>query len=219
MGIKTVAVYSTATRRACTSASPTKPSASARPRVKSYLNIPNIIAAAEITNADAFTRTASSRERPILPRLWENDIKFIGASPEMIEAMGDKASAKATMAAAGVPTIPAARASSTAWRSARLRQGNRLPRHAEGHRRWWRPGHARLSQRRRHRRRLGHHPPRGRGCLRQRRHVHGEVRDGAPPHRDPDRRRQERQVLPPSERDCSINVATRSWSRRPRRRS
>ena len=78
------------------------------PSSESYLNIPNIIAAAEITNADAIhPGYGFLSENATFSRVCrENDIKFIGASPEMIDAMGDKASAKATMKEAGVPTIP-----------------------------------------------------------------------------------------------------------------
>ncbi len=109
MGIKTVAVYSTADKdslpvRFADEAVCIGPSTSS----ESYLNIPNIIAAAEITNADAIhPGYGFLSENSVFSRVCqENDIKFIGASPEMIDAMGDKASAKATMKEAGVPTIP-----------------------------------------------------------------------------------------------------------------
>lgn len=109
MGIKTVAVYSTADAdslhvRFADEAVCIGPARSA----DSYLNIPNIIAAAEITNADAIhPGYGFLSENANFSRICaENHIKFIGASPEMIQAMGDKASAKTTMKAAGVPTIP-----------------------------------------------------------------------------------------------------------------
>ncbi len=109
MGIKTVAVYSTADKdslpvRFADEAVCIGPA----PSSDSYLNIPNIIAAAEITNADAIhPGYGFLSENATFSRVCrENDIKFIGASPEMIDAMGDKASAKATMKEAGVPTIP-----------------------------------------------------------------------------------------------------------------
>ena len=109
MGIKTVAVYSTADQdslhvRFADEAVCIGPPTS----TDSYLNMPNIIAAAEITNCDAihpgygFLSENAQFSRVCL----ENGIKFIGASPEMIEAMGDKASAKSTMLKAGVPCIP-----------------------------------------------------------------------------------------------------------------
>ncbi|AYA36630.1 acetyl-CoA carboxylase biotin carboxylase subunit [Hymenobacter oligotrophus] len=109
MGIKTVAVYSTADKESlhvrfadeavCIGPPPSR---------DSYLNIPNLIAAAEITNADAihpgYGFLSENAEFSRICR--ENGIKFIGASPEMINSMGDKASAKDTMKKAGVPTIP-----------------------------------------------------------------------------------------------------------------
>ncbi|MGY6558351.1 MAG: acetyl-CoA carboxylase biotin carboxylase subunit [Nitritalea sp.] len=109
MGIKTVAVYSTADKDSlhvrfadeavCIGAAPSK---------DSYLNMSRIIAAAEITNADAIhPGYGFLSENAEFSRICqEQGIKFIGASPEMIQKMGDKATAKATMKEAGVPTIP-----------------------------------------------------------------------------------------------------------------
>jgi acetyl-CoA carboxylase biotin carboxylase subunit len=109
MGISTVAVYSTADsdslhvrfadEAVCIGPAPSK---------DSYLNIPNIIAAAEITNADAIhPGYGFLSENSNFSRICsENGIKFIGAAPEHIERMGDKASAKTTMIKAGVPCIP-----------------------------------------------------------------------------------------------------------------
>lgn len=109
MGIKTVAVYSTADKdslpvRFADEAVCIGPAVSA----KSYLSIPNIIAAAEITNADAIHPGYGflSENSKFSRVCQEHDIKFIGASPEQIEGMGDKSNAKATMIAAGVPCIP-----------------------------------------------------------------------------------------------------------------
>ena len=72
------------------------------------LDIPKIIAACEITNADAVHPGYGflSENAQFSKICGENGIKFIGASPEMIEGMGDKASAKATMEKAGVPCVP-----------------------------------------------------------------------------------------------------------------
>ena len=74
----------------------------------SYLNIPNIISAAEITNADAIhPGYGFLAENAEFSRVCEEyGIKFIGASADMINNMGDKATAKDTMKRAGVPTIP-----------------------------------------------------------------------------------------------------------------
>jgi acetyl-CoA carboxylase biotin carboxylase subunit len=109
MGIKTVAVYSTADKdslhvRFADEAVCIGPAVSA----KSYLSIPNIIAAAEITNADAIhPGYGFLSENAKFSRVCkEHDIKFIGATPEQIDGMGDKSNAKATMIAAGVPCIP-----------------------------------------------------------------------------------------------------------------
>jgi acetyl-CoA carboxylase biotin carboxylase subunit len=109
MGIKTVAVYSTADAdslpvRFADEAVCIGPA----PSPESYLKIPNIIAAAEITNADAIhPGYGFLSENAKFSRICaENDIKFIGALPEQIEGMGDKATAKATMLAAGVPCVP-----------------------------------------------------------------------------------------------------------------
>ncbi|NQU42882.1 acetyl-CoA carboxylase biotin carboxylase subunit [bacterium] len=109
LGIKTVAVYSEpdvnslhvrfADEHVCIGPAPS---------ASSYLNIPNIISAAEITNADAI--------HPGYGFLAENStfahicdeckIKFIGPSPEIIDSMGDKAEAKRTMTRAKVPVVP-----------------------------------------------------------------------------------------------------------------
>ncbi|MEM8998670.1 MAG: acetyl-CoA carboxylase biotin carboxylase subunit [Bacteroidota bacterium] len=109
MGIKTVAVYSKADEESlhvrfadeavCIGPAPSK---------ESYLKIPNIIAAAEITNADAIHPGYGflSENSKFSKICAEHDIKFIGASGGQIDKMGDKATAKETMKKAGVPTIP-----------------------------------------------------------------------------------------------------------------
>jgi acetyl-CoA carboxylase biotin carboxylase subunit len=109
MGIQTVAVYSTADReslhvRFADEAVCIGPPASRQ----SYLNIPNIISAAEITNADAIhPGYGFLSENAEFSRICADyGIKFIGATAEQINFMGDKATAKATMRAAGVPVIP-----------------------------------------------------------------------------------------------------------------
>lgn len=109
MGIKTVAVYSTADKdslpvRFADEAVCIGPAVSA----KSYLSIPNIIAAAEITNADAIHPGYGflSENEKFSKICQQHGIKFIGALPDQIARMGDKATAKATMIAAGVPCIP-----------------------------------------------------------------------------------------------------------------
>jgi acetyl-CoA carboxylase biotin carboxylase subunit len=109
MGIKTVAVYSTADKESlhvrfadeavCIGPAPSS---------QSYLNMASIIAAAEITNADAIHPGYGflSENAKFSSICRDHGIKFIGASPEMIHQMGDKANAKDTMKKAGVPVIP-----------------------------------------------------------------------------------------------------------------
>ncbi|EID76564.1 acetyl-CoA carboxylase biotin carboxylase subunit [Imtechella halotolerans] len=109
MGIKTVAVYSTADAESLHVRFADEAVCIGPPASKdSYLKIPNIIAAAEITNADAIHPGYGflSENAKFSKICAEHGIKFIGASAEMIDKMGDKATAKATMKAAGVPTIP-----------------------------------------------------------------------------------------------------------------
>jgi len=109
MAIKTVAVYSVVdeeslhVRFADEAVCIGPPSSS-----ESYLKIANIIAAAEITNADAIHPGYGflSENARFSKICEEHKIKFIGASAEMIEKMGDKASAISTMKEAGIPTIP-----------------------------------------------------------------------------------------------------------------
>ncbi|GGK43190.1 MULTISPECIES: acetyl-CoA carboxylase biotin carboxylase subunit [Flavobacteriaceae] len=109
IGVKTVAVYSTAdseslhVRFADEAVCIGPPSSS-----ESYLKMSAILAAAEITNADAIhPGYGFLAENAKFSKLCEeHGIKFIGATAEMISQMGDKASARATMKAAGVPTIP-----------------------------------------------------------------------------------------------------------------
>jgi acetyl-CoA carboxylase biotin carboxylase subunit len=109
MGIKTVAVYSTADKESLHVRFADEAVCIGPPLSKSsYLNIPNLIAAAEITNADAIhPGYGFLSENAEFSRICqEYGIKFIGATADMINAMGDKATAKATMKKAGVPTIP-----------------------------------------------------------------------------------------------------------------
>lgn len=109
MGIKTVAIYSTADAESlhvrfadeavCIGPPPSN---------LSYMKMSNVIAAAEITNADAIHPGYGflSEKAKFSKICQEHGIKFIGPSADMIDRMGDKASAKATMKAAGVPCVP-----------------------------------------------------------------------------------------------------------------
>ncbi|MBO9615965.1 MAG: acetyl-CoA carboxylase biotin carboxylase subunit [Dyadobacter sp.] len=109
MGIKTVAVYSTADRDSlhvrfadeavCIGPPPSR---------QSYLSIQNIISAAEVTGADAIHPGYGflSENAEFSQICADYGIKFIGATAAQINGMGDKATAKATMIAAGVPVVP-----------------------------------------------------------------------------------------------------------------
>ncbi len=109
IGVKTVAIYSTADAeslhvRFADEAVCIGPP----PSAESYLNMQAVLAAAEITNADAIhPGYGFLAENAKFSKLCEeHGIKFIGATSEMISKMGDKATARDTMKAAGVPTIP-----------------------------------------------------------------------------------------------------------------
>ena len=109
MGIKTVAVYSTADAESLhVKFADEAVCIGPPPSTDSYLKMSNIIAAAEITNADAIHPGYGflSENAKFSKLCEEHEIKFIGATAEMINQMGDKASAKATMIAADVPCIP-----------------------------------------------------------------------------------------------------------------
>ncbi|MDI9337049.1 MAG: acetyl-CoA carboxylase biotin carboxylase subunit [Alphaproteobacteria bacterium] len=109
MGIKTVAVYSTADKNSLHVKFADEAVCIGSPRsIDSYLNIPRIIAAAEITNADAIhPGYGFLAENAYFARICAaNNLKFIGPTPDMISKMGDKITAKETMIAAGVPVVP-----------------------------------------------------------------------------------------------------------------
>jgi acetyl-CoA carboxylase, biotin carboxylase subunit len=109
MGIKTVAVYSTADKDSLHVKFADEAVCIGRPSSSdSYLNIPHLMAAAEITNADAIHPgygflAENARFSEIC---GESGIKFIGPTPDQIRSMGDKITAKETMIRAGVPVIP-----------------------------------------------------------------------------------------------------------------
>src|SRR3954471_17051047 len=109
MGINTVAVYSTADKDSLHVRFADEAVCIGPPPARdSYLNIPRIIAAAEITNADAIHPGYGflSENSKFSSICEEHNIKFIGATPDQIDQMGDKSNAKITMKDGGVPTIP-----------------------------------------------------------------------------------------------------------------
>jgi acetyl-CoA carboxylase, biotin carboxylase subunit len=109
MGIKTVAVYSTADKDSLHVKFADEAVCIGKPAsVDSYLNMAHIMAAAEITNADAIHPGYGflAENSKFAKICGDHGIKFIGPTPEMINAMGDKITAKQTMIAAGVPVVP-----------------------------------------------------------------------------------------------------------------
>ena len=109
MGIPTVAVYSTADKDSLHVRFADEAVCIGKPAgAESYLNIPHIMAAAEITNADAIHPGYGflAENAKFAEICGQHKIKFIGPTPEMINAMGDKITAKETMIRAGVPCIP-----------------------------------------------------------------------------------------------------------------
>lgn len=109
MGIKTVAVYSTADKDSLHVKFADEAVCIGKPSsMDSYLNIPHIMAAAEITNADAIHPGYGflAENAKFAQICSDHGIKFIGPTPDMINAMGDKITAKETMIKAGVPVVP-----------------------------------------------------------------------------------------------------------------
>jgi acetyl-CoA carboxylase, biotin carboxylase subunit len=109
MGIKTVAIYSTADKDSLHVKFADEAVCIGKPAsIDSYLNIPHIMAAAEITNADAIHPGYGflAENAKFAQICTEHGIKFIGPTPEMINSMGDKVTAKETMIKAGVPVVP-----------------------------------------------------------------------------------------------------------------
>lgn len=109
MGIRTVAVYSTADKDSLHVRFADEAVCIGKPAgVDSYLNIPSIMAAAEITNADAIHPGYGflAENSKFAQICFDHKIKFIGPTPDMINAMGDKITAKETMINAGVPVVP-----------------------------------------------------------------------------------------------------------------
>jgi acetyl-CoA carboxylase, biotin carboxylase subunit len=109
MGIKTVAVYSTADKDSLHVKFADEAVCIGKPAsADSYLNIPHIMAACEITNADAVHPGYGflAENSKFAKICGDHGIKFIGPTPSMIDAMGDKITAKETMIKAGVPVVP-----------------------------------------------------------------------------------------------------------------
>ena len=141
MDIKTVAIYSTADRdslhvRFADEAVCVGPASS----TESYLNIPRIMAAVEITNADAVHPGYGflAENADFAEVCKEYGIKFIGPTPDQIRKMGDKITAKETMVKAEVPCVPGSDGLLKDVASGKkLAKKNRLSSYPESYRRWW----------------------------------------------------------------------------------
>ncbi len=109
MGIKTVAVYSTVDKDSLHVKFADEAVCVGKPAgADSYMNMPHIMAAVEITNADAIHPGYGflAENAKFAQICIDHNIKFIGPTPEMINGMGDKITAKETMIKAGVPVVP-----------------------------------------------------------------------------------------------------------------
>ncbi len=109
LGVKVVAVYSEADRESLhVRFSDEDVCIGPAPASESYMNIPQIISAADVTGAEAihpgYGFLAENAEFSEICQ--RSDIVFVGPSPEQIRAMGDKATARKTMMDLGVPTVP-----------------------------------------------------------------------------------------------------------------
>jgi hypothetical protein len=202
LGIKTVAVHSEADRdlkhvlladeSVCIGPAPSR---------DSYLHIPAIISAAEVTDTVAIHPGYGflSENADFAERVERSGFVFIGPKPDTIRLMGDKVSAIRAMKQAGVPCVPGSDGPIDDEQQAHAGAGprDRLPGHHQGRRRRRRARHARGALRcdaaERHLADQG----RGRRRLRQRRGLHGEVPGEPAPRRVPGAGRQLRQRHPP----------------------
>jgi len=116
MGIKTVAIHSASS-------------------MESYLNIPAIISAAEVTDSDAIHPGYGflSENADFAERVESSGFTFVGPKAETIRVMGDKIAAKEAMIKAGVPCVPGSGGAVRNW----------LSDHHQSNRRWWWSWHAR----------------------------------------------------------------------------
>ena len=195
LGIKAVMVYSEADREAkyvklaeeavCIGPAPSS---------QSYLNMPAIISAAEVTDSEAIHPGYGflSENANFAERVEQSGFQFIGPTPESIRIMGDKVSAKQAMIKAGVPCVPGSEGELSGRRRHQQahRPRDRLPGHHQGGGRRRRARHARGA----HRGGAGQRDPDdqggGRRGLQQSGRLHGEVSPEPAPRRDPDPGRQ-----------------------------
>ena len=225
MGIKTVAVHSTADADAMhVRLADQAVCIGPPPAAESYLNIPNIISAAEISGADAIhPGYGFLSENARFAEIVElHNIIWIGPKPEHIRTMGDKIEAKRTAAALGLPLVPGLRRADRRHRRGQAdRRADRLSRADQGGLRRRRAGHEGGA---------GRKPAgsgdaagriRGEGGIRRRDRLYGEISRRPAPHRVPDLRRRQWQRNPSGRAAtarCS-GATRRCWRRRPPRSS
>ena len=170
------------------------------PAAESYLNIPRLLAACEITGADAIHPGYGflSENARFAEILEEHGITFIGPTSEHIRIMGDKIEAKSTAKRLGIPVVPGSDGAVTDEAQAHQdRQGHGLPGAGQGGGRRRRPRHEGGPHGRgpRHGAEDGAH--RGQGRLRRRQRLPGEISGEAAPHRGAGVRRRQGQRHPP----------------------
>jgi hypothetical protein len=214
MGIKAVMVYSEADREAkYVKLAEEAVCIGPAPSALSYLNMPAIISAAEVTDAEAIHPGYGflSENADFAERVEKSGFQFIGPTPENIRTMGDKVSAKQAMIKAGVPCVPGSEGElpDDAGADPRIAKCGRLPGHHQGgrRRRWAR--HARGA----HRGGAGQCGPddqgRGRRGVRQSCGLHGEIPPEPAPHRNPDPGRQTRTPSTWASATAPCSAATR----------
>ena len=196
MGIATVAIHSTADAEAMhVRLADESVCVGPPPAAQSYLNIPAIIAACEITGAEAIHPGYGflSENAKFADIVKEHGLTFIGPTPEHIRMMGDKITAKQAVKALGIPTVPGSDGEVSDADAARIAEeigypvlikataggGGRGMKVAKN------AGELSFA--------LSHGPHRSQGRLRQRHRLYGEISPEAAPYRNPDPGRQPRQ--------------------------
>ena len=200
LGIPTVAVHSTADADAMHVRLADESVCIGPPPAKdSYLNIPALLAACEITGADAVHPGYGflSENARFAEILAEHSIHFIGPKAEHIRQMGDKIEAKRTAKALGIPVRAGLRRRRHHRRGrARDRARDRLSGAGQGRGRRRRPRHEGRASRGRACDRARHRPLRGQGRVRRRRRLSRKISAAPAPHRNPGARRRPRQRHP-----------------------